>query len=414
MECPKCGRAALDGIRFCAGCGTRLDAPPPVPAADEATCPACGAVHAPGAKFCKSCGGPLAVAADATAVRASEPEPPQPAEPAPVAEPALAVVAAVPSDDPPAAEAAEPAPPVFETAPPAPPEVAAAVVEQVAAVAPEPLRPGRVRPERHGPPGWLIGVLAAILVIVLGGAAAFAYFKFFKAPGTVAGANAMVTSASSAGAMPATAASTQGMTSMASAPSGSNAPASDEVAAAQEAAASAQTTAAVQEQTPPVAPAATEPVAAAPPVSAPAQPAAPVDHGLKIASDLVDKGERAYSRGDYDDAIRHARSALDVRPGYSRAQRLLSRARSAQQRAVAQEQSRQAEAVAAADAAARAKAAALAAATPTPDQIYGDRAHKECARGFFGKACRHKIRQQVCAGVSLTAPGTSVCKDLKD
>jgi hypothetical protein len=142
-----------------------------------------------------------------------------------------------------------------------------------------------------------------------------------------------------------------------------------------------------------------------------------VDHTLQMASDLVRKGERAYARGDYPTAIRHAHSALDVRPGYADAERLLKRAQAAQRR-IAEQQEEEARRQAAAQAEqARAAAAARAAQAPpapTPDQIYDRRAHDECARGFFGKACRHKIRQEVCVGVSLTAPGTSVCRDLKD
>ena len=46
----------------------------------------------------------------------------------------------------------------------------------------------------------------------------------------------------------------------------------------------------------------------------------------------------------------------------------------------------------------------------TPDELYNSEAHSQCARGLFGVACRHRIRKQVCAGISSGAAGASVCE----
>lgn len=147
-------------------------------------------------------------------------------------------------------------------------------------------------------------------------------------------------------------------------------------------------------------------------------PAPPVDHTLQVAADLVHKGERAYANGDYESAVHHAKSALDVHPGYADAERLLRRSYAAQKRISEQQQREQQQAAEARareqQAQAAAAAAAAAAAKPTPDQIYNDRAHSECARGFFGKSCRHKIRVAVCQGADPNAAGASVCKSLDD
>ena len=235
-------------------------------------------------------------------------------------------------------------------------------------------------------------------MIVLAGAA-FAYFKFAKpVPETEAANIAPASAVSSAGAMP-----------VAPVPAASTAIAP---------AVSAPTTSAVASPAPAeqasvaMMPAETH----APSVATSIAATPPVDHTLQLASELVHKGERAYAQGDYETAVRHARSALDVHAGYAPAERLLQRA-SATQKRVSEEQEQARREMAAQAERAKAEAAEQAARTPpapTPDQIYNRRAHDECARGFFGKACRHKIRQEVCVGVSLTAPGTSVCRDLKD
>lgn len=50
MNCPNCGHDNQPGAKFCAQCGTGL----------EATCPICGHGNQPGAKFCSNCGHALA------------------------------------------------------------------------------------------------------------------------------------------------------------------------------------------------------------------------------------------------------------------------------------------------------------------------------------------------------------------
>ncbi len=55
--CPSCGTVNSEGTKFCQDCGTKLEAPTPVPA--ENACPNCGAVNDTGVKFCRECGGRL-------------------------------------------------------------------------------------------------------------------------------------------------------------------------------------------------------------------------------------------------------------------------------------------------------------------------------------------------------------------
>ena len=422
MECQKCGKVAPDGVKFCPGCGARLDAvSAPMPVAGE-TCPACGAPHAQGAKFCKHCGASFQTAASASAPR--EPAPPIPvstmsevsAEPAGaeasvIRQEMASDIGPATGDRASAVTPPEPSPPVVPETP-AEPVAAPSVQAEAGKPAPSPERESFVvsatsasidaPSARGGRRGWLIGGLAAAVVVIVLAGAAVAYFRFAKpAPETRATKVAPAPAVSSSGAM-----------SVASAPAASTAITSGPAAfsSATSVAPSPAPTEQAQVATVPA-----ESPAASVATSTPATP--PVDHTLQMASDLVRKGERAYARGDYPTAIRHAHSALDVRPGYADAERLLKRAQAAQRR-IAEQQEEEARRQAAAQAEqARAAAAARAAQAPpapTPDQIYDRRAHDECARGFFGKACRHKIRQEVCVGVSLTAPGTSVCRDLKD
>jgi hypothetical protein len=262
-------------------------------------------------------------------------------------------------------------------------------------------------PARGARKGWLIGVLAVVVVIVLAGAA-FAYFKFVKpAPETAAADVAPASAASGAGAMPVAPMPATSSASMAG--SGQSPP----------------TAAVTANNASPAAPVMAAPAGTteAPVAAQAAAVSPPVDRTLQMAADLVQKGEAAYARRDYRTAIRHAHSALDVHPGYADAEQLLNRAEAAQRR-IAQQQARQEQAqeearreaaaeAERAEAAAAAEQAARAKPVPTPDELYNQRAHSECARGFFGSVCRHKVREQVCAGVSLTAPGTSVCRDLK-
>jgi hypothetical protein len=239
----------------------------------------------------------------------------------------------------------------------------------------------------------LIGLVTVLVVVAVGGAAAFAYFKFAKpAPQQGVAATSPAVSAPASGTAPAP-----------------SAPASVPAANAGE---PAPTQPAPEQQTPTVASQPGAPAQAAQPEQAP-PPA--VDHTLKIAADLVSKGERAYSQGDYERAVRHARSALDVRAGYAPAERLLKRAYAAQKQ-VSEQQAREQQQIAAEQQRAQAEReqAAAAAQAPTPDAIYNQRAHSECARGLFGKSCRHKVRVAVCEGVKPGSPGSTVCTELKD
>ena len=55
MTCPGCGHANPEGVRFCGGCGARL----------EIVCASCQATNPPGNRFCHNCGGALQAAAAA-------------------------------------------------------------------------------------------------------------------------------------------------------------------------------------------------------------------------------------------------------------------------------------------------------------------------------------------------------------
>ncbi len=56
--CGKCGRAALEGDKFCAKCGATLPAlaAPVVSDAIELACPNCGQPHTAADRFCAKCG----------------------------------------------------------------------------------------------------------------------------------------------------------------------------------------------------------------------------------------------------------------------------------------------------------------------------------------------------------------------
>jgi len=46
MKCPKCQFENPEGMKFCGGCGAKL----------EKTCPKCNSSNPPGFKFCGECG----------------------------------------------------------------------------------------------------------------------------------------------------------------------------------------------------------------------------------------------------------------------------------------------------------------------------------------------------------------------
>lgn len=411
MECPKCGRVASDGVKFCAGCGARLD-PARADGAQAGSgdaCPDCGAVHPPGARFCKQCGHAfVAVAAPPPLAAAETPVPAQPSPAASVAreEPRPAPVDVV--TPPPAAprpveqaQAARPAPPPDpvppKLVPPPEPPLARSVPETAPAA-----RPG-VAASRSSRLPVLLGAIALVVV-----AAALATYFLFLRP---ASKSAAVT-ATPAASVPATAAtSPAAMAPIVSAMAAAGMPTGSVQAVAPEASALAPSTNVPQQEASPVAAAQPGPTAVAeqaPDAVAPAP--APVDHTLQIAANLVRKGNRAYADGDYETAVRHAKSALDVRPGYADAERLLRRSYAAQQ-GVSEHQARaQQQQVADVQEPVQAAAAPAAPAGPTPDQVYNQRAHSECARGMFGKSCRHKIRVEVCAGIAPGTPGATECK----
>lgn len=57
--CSRCGKPALEGDKFCGGCGAELPAIAQAPVAAEGAqpvCPKCGQPHQPGDKFCAKCG----------------------------------------------------------------------------------------------------------------------------------------------------------------------------------------------------------------------------------------------------------------------------------------------------------------------------------------------------------------------
>lgn len=416
MECPKCGRVASDGVKFCAGCGARLDSARPdgAVAVSGDACPACGAKHPPGARFCKQCGHAFAAVA--------APPPPSAAEtPVPAEPPSVAPVARK-----------EPQPSPVEAVPP--PRVAPRPVEQAQAarpapppdpVPPKPVLPPEPPPARRAPEAPPVAqpavvasrssrlpVLIGAIALVVVAAVLAAYFLFLRPVSKPAAVTATPATSAPATAATSPAAMAPIMSAMADAgmPTGS-APAAEASAPAPSTNVPQQDASSVAIAQPAPAPV-PDAVAAAPEnVAHNAAPApAPVDHTLQIAANLVRKGNRAYADGDYETAVRHAKSALDVRPGYADAERLLRRSYAAQQ-GVSEHQARaQQQQVADVQEPVQAAAAPAVPAAPTPDQVYNQRAHSECARGMFGKSCRHKIRVEVCAGIAPGTPGATECK----
>lgn len=459
--CPQCGAAHPADAKFCKQCGHAFVAaaapPPAIPAGDPGAtipgygaqsgpstpppapvppaaaaaeaCPHCGTPRVPGVRFCKLCGQPFE---DAIA--------PPPAPAAPVDEDSTVFKPVRPADAPPPAaaptaelpganEVAGAATSLDEllAAPPAGTAAGATPVGTPPAAAvtpPPPVRPvAPVARANSGLPGWLIGVIVAVVLIVVGGAAAFAYVKFFHhAQPAETAAETPVASAPAATDTPVNSAP------IAMAPAAPAAAASQGVAAAPAGPLSGGSVAGEVA----TAGSAAAPAAALPPgaasvatAPAPAQTAPAVDQASQQAADLVAQGQNDYARGRYNDAVRKAKSALAAQPGNADAQALLQKATDAQQRVAAQrarerreraqrEKAEQAEAARQAAAEAARKAAVPIPRTPTPDEIYNQRAHSECHRGFFGSHCRHKIREQVCQGVKPGAPGTTVCSGKDD
>ncbi len=67
LTCQNCGAVNPAGTKFCAECGSKIEAPAPAaPAAG--TCPNCGAQNAPGTKFCAECGTKLEAAPAPTGI----------------------------------------------------------------------------------------------------------------------------------------------------------------------------------------------------------------------------------------------------------------------------------------------------------------------------------------------------------
>ena len=59
MFCENCGTEINGTVRFCPGCGAKVEQKP-----DSSVCPACGAPVKPGAKFCEDCGAKVVNAAN--------------------------------------------------------------------------------------------------------------------------------------------------------------------------------------------------------------------------------------------------------------------------------------------------------------------------------------------------------------
>ena len=55
VTCPGCGASLPAGTRFCANCGSKIEAAP-APQTQNVFCPGCGAQLPAGTKFCNSCG----------------------------------------------------------------------------------------------------------------------------------------------------------------------------------------------------------------------------------------------------------------------------------------------------------------------------------------------------------------------
>jgi hypothetical protein len=112
QTCPVCNTPNRDEARFCASCGTPLQAAPPAPVEPLLTCPACGAQNESDARFCGACGAALE----------QTPAPAPEAEPLPQSVPELAEAPEEASESPmrPPGEPAPSVVPIPEAAPTSP------------------------------------------------------------------------------------------------------------------------------------------------------------------------------------------------------------------------------------------------------------------------------------------------------
>jgi len=393
--CPQCAAPHTASVKFCKQCGFRFEiATAPRAGMVAATampvaiypCPDCGTDCAPSAKFCRKCGHAFATVAGSTNA-APEPVVPVAPKPAPVVTGPVSAVPepspipgtsandpAITSESAPVAAHAEPAsapmtktqtaersgvesvgaseaergvvPDASQTAAATSPPVQdpGVVFEMPRGATPEPSR--ALKPESNGLPGWLLGVLAAVVMVLVGGSAFVVYAKFFKpvpypeAAAVPASATSTVANASPVATAPVASANTSAAVATASTITSQGPVTSTPVTTApdtQEAIAPAPAAVAGAPVAVPVSPppVATRHAAAHRELMPDAAPARPlIDHSLKVASQLVNRGENAFARQDYSTAIANAKAALDVRPGYVRARRLLDRAEAAQQQAM--------------------------------------------------------------------------------
>jgi hypothetical protein len=360
-NCVQCGRENRPGTSFCGGCGNKAwatmpqpattSAAPPATAAEVNSCPACGAAWAPGRRFCKACGSPSAMP---TAIAPVEAKAPVSMElPA-----AAATMASMPQASTSVSERQE-AGPGQET--PIAHETGSAQSADDAASGSRPAQ----APQAAGK-GRVFAIAGATVALVAVVGTLVAY-KFLHNTGDVTSVATDATSVtpvptSSVAAVlasPATAASAVpapvAQPGLAQAPVVLPTPPGSSPVAQTEApapAASAGKSANaevdgifksldaekvhVQEREPAPAPGHVQPMLqdlkpARVQQAAPAPSAAPMQD---IALNLVRKGEGAFQRQDYSTAMANARAALEVKPGFARAQQLLDEAQHAQQQAM--------------------------------------------------------------------------------
>ncbi|MBS0457096.1 MAG: zinc ribbon domain-containing protein [Proteobacteria bacterium] len=372
-------------------------------------CSTCGIDAVDGAKFCHGCGSPFAADAAPTSAASGSATDGAPAPAAPAVDPPAPAAAA----EPPAADA--PGAPVS--------------LDGIGPMS-APVRPMSRKPSR----GPLAAVLSVVALAALAGGYGV-YHTYYQNPASASGNPTTPVPASTPAPAPAAAPATAATaaTSAANAvdalsqafggtSSAATAPAADAPAAA----AGAPPPADGQAPAPATTPAdAQAPMAGqAPPPDAPGAgpgddrsaqyPQPPQGAGtLQPATDFVVQGEQAFAQRDYQGAMGYAQSALQIQPGFRRAQRLLQRARYALQAPARQQRLAQRRREM------RQRQAMQMAQRPpprpryygpSPDQVYYQRAHDECEPGIFGKDCRHRIRGEVCAGVIPGYPGTTVCR----
>lgn len=184
-DCVKCGKANREGIKFCSGCGSPMEAV----SKPANACASCGKENREGVKFCSTCGKPIGLSESSKVPVPPIPEIPK--TPIPVPEPAPPIpeipktAVSVPKPVQPIPEIPKTPIQVPKTVPPIP-VIATVPVPDPAPVSAE---PSLIQPERLSPPAspeppepteptesasnkkqlvmWIVAAVLALVVIAL-------------------------------------------------------------------------------------------------------------------------------------------------------------------------------------------------------------------------------------------------------